>query len=361
MSTTDQGSATSSQLEHLVRALSGEFSGEVTVNVNLTAASYIRLLESSCPRMAIAFTESSAAVAAAVATAAAMMAEQSSPALASSVGMYSILGPHISFISNHEVLTSKTSRLTFTTTEVLAFHLQSPQSDAGCAFDGVLLCNIEPSDRYNSLVAGSASKKNIQIVHVHAARDEEPRKRCVEKVLSAEVCGDDIFSFISQQHETVKNTRGNIVVFMIDDDISKFIDEHKRELNKNFSVVQLGPQPPTLQLLNLVDSCRKGGFLIFASVLCVHQCSILPNIELVIDSCSVAQELTIDGFKRVLPVVPATPGFTSKYENILSESLRRASCGKDYVSSAAIGTSSSIVLPGHVLSSTTNNKTEFDF
>jgi hypothetical protein len=270
-------------------------------------------------------------VAAAVATAAAMTAEQRSSALAASVGTHSVLGPQISFMSNHEVLTSKAPRVIFTTTEVLSFHLQSPRPDPGCAFDSVLLCNIEPSDQYSSLVAGDARKKNIQVVHAHALCDEESRKRSMHKALSAEVCGDDIFSFILQQHDAVKQSGGNIVVFMIDDDISKFIDGHKRELNKIFSVVQLGAQSPTSQLLNLADSCQKGGLLIFASVLSVHQCSILPNVELVIDSCNIAQELVIDGFKRIVPVVPATPGFTSKYENLLSESIHRASCGRVYV------------------------------
>jgi hypothetical protein len=310
----DQHSSPSTNLAQLLQELSIE--RQLSVEASLDGSSYCSLLQSKFRKIAVVFTEESAARAAAVSTALALKAT----AAGSEEFALSALDGLVSFLSNKEVECSNASRICFTTTNVLSFQLMFSCPDH--SYDSILLCNTDKLDSYCSLVLKSAFENEIPVACVVC--DDKSKKGHLEKVLAAETFSNDLLPIIMQRHKASCESLGNTVVFMIDDDVFKFSNEHKRELNKHFSVITILPESTVSQIIQFAEACRAGGVLVFASVLCVHECSILPKVELVIDTSVNAQLRTSDGVSCVIPVVPSPDFF-------LSEAIHRASFAKYYI------------------------------
>jgi hypothetical protein len=311
----DQHSSPSTNLAQLLQETSS-IERPLSVKASLDGSSYCSLLQSKFRKITVAFTEESAARAAAVSTALALKAT----AADSEEFAISALGELVSFLSYKEAERSSTSRICFTTTDVLSFQMMFSRPKH--PYDGILLCNTDHLDSHCSLVLKSAFENKIPVACVVC--DDKSKERHLEKVLAAETFANDLLPMIMQRHKASCESLGNTVVFMIDDDVFKFSNEHKRELNKHFSVITILPESTISQIIQLAEACRAGGVLIFASVFCVHECSILPKVELVIDTCVNAQLRTYDGVSCVIPVVPSPDLF-------LSEAINRSSFAKYYI------------------------------
>jgi hypothetical protein len=188
-------------------------------------------------------------------------------------------------------------------------------------YDIVLLCEIPSSDSFYSVISKSARIRNIPIACVVPSCDKKASLH--DKVFSAEIF-EDLLLCLLERHSLAAEKSRNTVVFMIDGDIEDFLALHFRTLQAKFAVHRLVPQLPASQLMKISEVCQAGGALIFSSVLCARQCSILPNIEFAIDTCVSARSCTIDGRMCIVPVQPST-------ESALAEAVDRASSASCYL------------------------------